>query len=432
MVKSNKPPARQQAHDTKAADIKAHDIKAHDIKAHDIKTAPTSRHEKPSVRPHNPNFSSGPCTKRPGWDGQYIQTALCGRSHRSKPAKARLAEAITRTAQLLQIPPDYRLAIVPGSDTGAFEMAMWQVLGARGLDILGWESFSKDWITDAVEHLKLPDIRVMEADYGELVNLQQVDFTRDVVFTWNGTTSGVRVPNGDWIAKERAGLTLCDATSAVFAVALPWDRLDITSFSWQQVMGGEAAHGMLVLSPRAVERLETYTPAWPLPKLFRLTKGGKLIDGLFAGDTINTPSMLAVEDYLDALNWAEQIGGLDALIARCNNNLQVLIDWVAKRDWVDFLCADPANLSNSSVCLTINHMATQKTPTAPANYVAQIAKRITALLDKEGVAYDIGSYRDAPSGLRIWTGATVEADDLTKLTAWLDWAYAVACAELAK
>jgi len=242
----------------------------------------------------------------------------------------------------------------------------------------------------------------------------------------------VRGPNGDWIAKEREGLTLCDATSAVFAVALPWDRLDITSFSWQKVMGGEAAHGMLVLSPRAVERLETYTPAWPLPKLFRLTKGGKLIDGLFAGDTINTPSMLAVEDYLDALNWAEQIGGLDALIARCNNNLQVLIDWVAKRDWVDFLCADPANLSNSSVCLTINHMTTQKTHTAPADYVAQIAKRITALLDKEGVAYDIGSYRDAPSGLRIWTGATVEADDLTKLTAWLDWAYAVACAELAK
>ena len=426
MVKSNKPPVREQAHDIKAADVK---------------TGPTGLHAKPSVRPHNPNFSSGPCAKRPGWDGKYIQTALCGRSHRSKPAKARLNEAITRTAQLLQIPPDYRLAIVPGSDTGAFEMAMWHVLGARGVDILGWESFGKGWINDAVKQLKLADIRVMEADYGALVNLKQVDFARDVVFTWNGTTSGVRVPNGDWIAKERDGLTLCDATSAVFAVALPWDRLDITSFSWQKVMGGEAAHGMLVLSPRAVARLETYTPSWPLPKIFRLTKGGKLIDGLFAGDTINTPSMLVVEDYIDALKWAEQIGGLDALVARCNNNLQVLVDWVAKRDWVDFLCAEPANLSNTSVCLQLNNVATQKAvtgvPTAPASpaesvavSMTQIAKRIAALLDEEGVAYDIGAYRDAPPGLRIWTGATIEADDLTKLTAWLDWAYAIACAEM--
>ncbi|MGC6471565.1 MAG: phosphoserine transaminase [Parvibaculales bacterium] len=381
---------------------------------------------KPLERPANPDFSSGPCAKRPGYALQHLENAVLGRSHRSKPGKARLKEAIDRTRAILRVPEDYHIGIVPGSDTGAYEMAMWSVLGARGLDILGWESFGKGWITDAVKQLKLEDVRVMEAGYGELPDLSAVDFSRDVAFTWNGTTSGVRVPDGDWIDAGRTGLTLCDATSAAFAMDLPWDRLDITTYSWQKVMGGEAAHGMLILSPRAVDRLESYTPPWPLPKVFRLTKSGKLIDGIFRGETINTPSMLAVEDYVDALKWAEEIGGLDALLKRSADNLAVLADWVARTDWVSFLCREAENLSNTSICLTITD------PRALAlddDAQAALAKRLAALLDEEGVAHDIGAYRDAPAGLRIWGGATVEAADLEKLTHWLDWAFETALAE---
>lgn len=381
---------------------------------------------KPPAKPKNPDFSSGPCAKRPGYRLTNLENAVLGRSHRSKPGKARLKEAIDRTRAILQVPDDYHIGIVPGSDTGAFEMAMWSVLGARGLDILGWESFGKGWITDAVKQLKLDDVRVMEADYGHLPDLSKVDFTRDVAFTWNGTTSGVRVPNGDWISATREGLTLCDATSAVFANVLAWDKLDITTYSWQKVMGGEAAHGMLILSPRAVERLESYTPPWPLPKIFRLTKGGKLIDGIFRGETINTPSMLAVEDHIDALKWAEEIGGLPALIKRSSDNLGVISDWVTRTNWVSFLCADGANLSNTSICLTITDP--NVVALAP-DAQAALAKRLAALLDAEGVAYDIGAYRDAPAGLRIWGGATVEATDLEKLTHWLDWAFEISLAE---
>ncbi|MGC6512844.1 MAG: phosphoserine transaminase [Parvibaculales bacterium] len=381
---------------------------------------------KPVERPANPDFSSGPCAKRPGYALHHLENAVLGRSHRSKPGKARLKEAIDRTRAILRVPEDYHIGIVPGSDTGAFEMAMWSVLGERGLDILGWESFGKGWITDAVKQLKLDDVRVMEAGYGDLPDLSAVDFSRDVAFTWNGTTSGVRVPNGDWIAADRTGLTLCDATSAAFAMDLPWDRLDITTYSWQKVMGGEAAHGMLILSPRAVERLESYTPPWPLPKVFRLTKGGKLIDGIFRGETINTPSMLAVEDYIDALKWAEEIGGLDALLQRSADNLAVLAGWVARTDWVSFLCQKDENLSNTSICLTITDPRALALDDAEQ---AALAKRLATLLDEEGVAYDIGAYRDAPAGLRIWGGATVEAADLEKLTHWLDWAFETALAE---
>ena len=381
---------------------------------------------KPDLRPANPDFSSGPCAKRPGYSLNHLENAVLGRSHRSKPGKERLKEAIDRTRAILRVPDDYHIGIVPGSDTGAYEMAMWSLLGARGLDILGWESFGKGWITDAVKQLKLDDVRVMEADYGHLPDLSAVDFDRDVAFTWNGTTSGVRVPNGDWIAADRAGLTLCDATSAAFAMDLPWDKLDVTTYSWQKVMGGEAAHGMLILSPRAVERLESYTPAWPLPKVFRLTKGGKLIEGIFRGETINTPSMLAVEDYIDALKWAEEIGGLEALLQRSSNNLKVLQEWVARTGWVGFLCAETANLSNTSICLTITD---PRAKALPEDAQAALAKRLAALLDAEGVAYDIGAYRDAPAGLRIWGGATVEAEDLEKLTHWLDWAFETALAE---
>lgn len=382
---------------------------------------------KPETSPANPDFSSGPCAKRPGYDLTHLNNAVLGRSHRSKPGKSRLLEAITRTRDVLNVPEGWHIGIVPASDTGAYEMAMWSLLGERGLDILGWESFGKGWITDAVKQLKLDDIRVMEAAYGDLPDLSEVDFSRDVAFTWNGTTSGVKVPNGDWIADYRTGLTLCDATSAAFAMDLPWEKLDVTTFSWQKVMGSEAAHGMLILSPRAVERLESYTPPWPLPKIFRLTKGGKLIEGIFKGETINTPSMLAVEDYVDALKWAEDIGGLPTLLQRSADNLAVLSDWVALTDWVDFLCAEEAYRSNTSICLKI---VDTDVIAMDEDAQAAFAKRIAALLDAEGAAYDIGAYRDAPPGLRIWGGATVETADLEILTQWLDWAFANAKEEL--
>jgi phosphoserine aminotransferase len=382
---------------------------------------------KPETSPANPDFSSGPCAKRPGYDLTHLNNAVLGRSHRSKPGKSRLLEAITRTRDVLNVPEGWHIGIVPASDTGAYEMAMWSLLGERGLDILGWESFGKGWITDAVKQLKLDDIRVMEAAYGDLPDLSEVDFSRDVAFTWNGTTSGVKVPNGDWIADYRTGLTLCDATSAAFAMDLPWEKLDVTTFSWQKVMGSEAAHGMLILSPRAVERLESYTPPWPLPKIFRLTKGGKLIEGIFKGETINTPSMLAVEDYVDALKWAEDIGGLPTLLQRSADNLAVLSDWVALTDWVDFLCAEEAYRSNTSICLKI---VDSDVIAMDEDAQAAFAKRIAALLDAEGAAYDIGAYRDAPPGLRIWGGATVETADLEILTQWLDWAFATAKEEL--
>ena len=382
---------------------------------------------KPETSPANPDFSSGPCAKRPGYDLTHLNNAILGRSHRSKPGKSRLLEAITRTRDVLNVPEGWHIGIVPASDTGAYEMAMWSLLGERGLDILGWESFGKGWITDAVKQLKLDDIRVMEAAYGDLPDLSEVDFSRDVAFTWNGTTSGVKVPNGDWIADDRTGLTLCDATSAAFAMDLPWEKLDVTTFSWQKVMGSEAAHGMLILSPRAVERLESYTPPWPLPKIFRLTKGGKLIEGIFEGETINTPSMLAVEDYVDALKWAEDIGGLPTLLQRSEDNLAVLSYWVALTDWVDFLCAEEAYRSNTSICLKI---VDSDVIAMDGDAQAAFSKRIAALLDAEGAAYDIGAYRDAPPGLRIWGGATVETADLEILTQWLDWAFATAKEEL--
>ena len=377
----------------------------------------------PDVRPANPNFSSGPCAKRPGFSLNVLQDAVLGRSHRSKPGKAKLLEAIDRTRSVLGVPDDYHIGIVPASDTGAYEMAMWSLLGARGVDILGWESFGKGWISDAVKQLKLDDVRVMEADYGHLPDLSAVDFTRDVAFTWNGTTSGVCVPDGDWIAADRQGLTLCDATSAAFAMPLAWDKLDVTTYSWQKVLGGEAAHGMLILSPRAVERLESYTPPWPMPKIFRLTKGGKLIEGIFRGETINTPSMLAVEDYLDTLKWAESLGGLSGLLGRVAANNKVLNDWVDASDWASNLCAETANRSTTSVCLTITD---SDIAALDAEVQAAFAKKIASLLDSQGVAYDIGAYRDAPAGLRIWAGATVEAADLAALTTWLDWAFATA------
>ena len=378
---------------------------------------------KPEVRPANPNFSSGPCAKRPGYSLQALENAVLGRSHRSKPGKARLAEAIDKTRAILGVPDEYRIGIVPASDTGAYEMAMWTMLGARGLDILGWESFGKGWITDAVKQLKLDDIRVMEADYGELPDLSQTAPARDIAFTWNGTTAGVRVPNGDWISDTREGLTLCDATSAAFAMDLPWDKLDVTTYSWQKVLGGEGGHGMLILSPRAVARLESYTPSWPLPKVFRLTKAGALIEGIFKGETINTPSMLALEDYIDALDWAAGLGGLDGLLGRVAANNRVLNDWVARTDWVANLCVTPENQSTTSVCLKIVDADVAAMET---DRQAALAKRVASLLDAEGVAYDIGAYRDAPAGLRIWAGATVEASDLAALTAWLDWAFETA------
>ncbi|MFP1630941.1 phosphoserine transaminase [Zhengella sp. ZM62] len=375
---------------------------------------------KPDVRPANPNFSSGPCAKRPGWSLEALSDAALGRSHRAKIGKAKLAEAIDLTRAVLNVPADYRIGIVPASDTGAVEMAMWSLLGERGVDMVAWESFGAGWVTDAVKQLKLEDVRKFEAGYGDLPDLSAIDFDRDVVFTWNGTTSGVRVPNGDFIPAGRKGLTICDATSAAFAQDLAFDKLDVVTFSWQKVLGGEAAHGMLILSPRAVARLESYQPKWPLPKIFRMTKGGKLIEGIFKGETINTPSMLAVEDYLDALKWAQSIGGLPALIARADANAKVINDFAETSGWLANLAKDPATRSNTSVCLTITD---PEITALDADAQAAFAKAMVSALDKEGVAYDIGAYRDAPSGLRIWAGATVEASDLEALMPWLEWAF---------
>ena len=376
---------------------------------------------KPADRPENPNFSSGPCAKRPGWSPSALADACLGRSHRSEAGKAKITEVIERSRAILGVPADYRIGIVPASDTGAVEMALWSLLGARGVDVLAWESFGAGWVTDLTKQLKLEDVRTLKADYGALPDLSQVDFTRDVVFTWNGTTSGVRVPDGDWISPDRQGLTICDATSAVFAMDMPWDRLDVVTYSWQKVLGGEAQHGMLILSPRAVERLESYQPTWPLPKIFRLTKGGKLIEGIFKGDTINTPSMLCVEDALDSLRWAEGEGGLRGLIARSEANLAALESWVDETAWVAFLAENKATRSNTSVCLKIVDPWFEALDEAAQ---AGAAKRIAGLLEQEGVALDIGGYRDAPPGLRIWAGATVQTADLRALTPWLDWAYA--------
>jgi phosphoserine aminotransferase len=375
---------------------------------------------KPAQRPANPNFSSGPCAKRPGWSLQALSDAPLGRSHRAKVGKTKLKQAIDLTRDILQVPADYRIGIVPASDTGAVEMALWSLLGERGVDMVAWESFGAGWITDVVKQLKLGDARTIEAGYGELPDLSTVDFDHDVVFTWNGTTSGVRVPNGDFIPADRKGLTICDATSAAFAQRLDFDKLDVVTFSWQKVLGGEGAHGMLILSPRAVERLESYKPAWPLPKIFRLTSGGKLIEGIFSGETINTPSMLCVEDYIDALNWAKSLGGLDGLVGRADRNFAALDAFVERTPWIANLAKVPATRSNTSVCLTIvDPEITALDKDAQANF----AKNLVAVLEKEGVAYDIGAYRDAPSGLRIWAGATVETADLEALTLWLDWAF---------
>lgn len=376
---------------------------------------------RPERRPNSPLFSSGPCAKRPGWSPQVLENAFLGRSHRAAEGKAKLLAVIEEHREILGIPADYKIGIVPGSDTGAVEMALWSMLGARPSTILAWESFGSGWATDVVKQLKLSDAEVVTAGYGELPDLKAVDWKRDVVFTWNGTTSGVRVPNGDWIADDREGLAICDATSAVFAMDMPWDKLDVVTWSWQKVLGSEAAHGMLVLSPRAVERLETYTPDWPLPKIFRMTKGGKLIDGIFKGETINTPSMLAVEDVLDALKWAKDIGGLPAMIGRASANAKVIADFVAASDWLSFLAKDEDSRSPTSVCLTI----TDKWFTdLSSDDQAKAAKALVSILAKEGAALDIGAYRDAPAGLRIWAGATVEADDLAALMPWLDWGYA--------
>jgi len=375
---------------------------------------------KPSARPAVPNFSSGPCAKRPGWTVQSLANALLGRSHRSKPGKAKLQEAIDRTRAVLGVPADYRIGIVPASDTGAVEMAMWSLLGPRGVDLLAWESFGSGWVSDAVKELKLKDTRTIEAGYGLLPDLATVDFSRDVVFTWNGTTSGVRVPDGNWIPADRQGLTICDATSAAFAMDLPWDKLDVTTYSWQKVLGGEAAHGMIILSPRAVERLESYTPPWPLPKIFRLTAKGKIAEGIFKGETINTPSMLCVEDYIDALKWAESIGGLEALIARSEGNLAALTAWIGQSSWAGFLAADVATRSCTSICLSITDPWFQA---LPADGQAAAAKALADRLEKEGVAFDAGAYRDAPPGLRIWGGATIDRADIEALTPWLDWAW---------
>ncbi len=375
----------------------------------------------PAVRPLVPHFSSGPCAKRPGWSLSVLTDAVLGRSHRSKIGKAKLKRAIELTREVLEVPPDYRIGIVPASDTGAVEMALWSMLGARPVTMLAWESFGEGWVSDVTKELKLPNVTVLRAAYGELPDLAKVDPASDVVFTWNGTTSGVRVPNADWIAADRAGLSICDATSACFAQELDWPKLDVVTFSWQKALGGEAAHGMLILSPRAVERLESYVPPRPLPKIFRLTKGGKLNQGIFEGETINTPSMLCVEDYLDTLAWAKSIGGLKALIARAEANTKVIADWVAVTPWIEFLARHPALRSNTSVCLKVVDPSVAKlSPDAQAAFV----KSIAAALEKEGIAYDIDAYRDAPPGLRIWCGSTVERADVEALTFWLDWAFA--------
>src|SRR3954470_20891412 len=384
---------------------------------------------KPAARPRAPFFSSGPCAKRPGWNLQNLKTDALGRSHRAKLGRSRLKRALDLTRAVLEVPPDYRLGIVPASDTGAVEMALWSLLGARGVDLLAWESFGEGWVTDVAKQLKLADARIIKSGYGELPDLAQVDTDRDVVFTWNGTTSGVRVPNGDWIKADREGLTICDATSAAFAQKLDWPKLDVVTFSWQKALGGEAGHGMLVLSPRAVARLESYKPAWPLPKIFRMTKGGKLNEGIFEGETINTPSMLCVEDYLDALNWAKSVGGLKGLIARADANAKVLADWKAKTPWIDFLAVNPAIRSNTSVCLKVIDPAITA---LNADAQSDFAKKLVALVEKEGAGYDFAHYRDAPAGLRIWCGATVEARDVALLTQWIDWAFAETKASLPK
>jgi phosphoserine aminotransferase len=384
---------------------------------------------KPAQRPSVPHFSSGPCAKRPGWNAQNLRDAALGRSHRAKVGKAKLKLAIELTREVLEVPADYKIGIVPASDTGAVEMALWSLLGARGVTTLAWESFGEGWVGDIIKELKLKDVTQLHAPYGELPDLAKVDCDTDIVFTWNGTTSGARVPNADWIKADRKGLTICDATSAAFAQPLDWPKLDVVTFSWQKALGGEAAHGMLVLSPRAVERLETYKPAWPLPKIFRMTKGGKLNAGIFEGETINTPSMLCVEDYLDALNWGKSIGGLKALMARANANTKVLADWKAKTPWVDFLARDPAIRSNTSVCMKVVDPAiTSLAPDAQADF----CKKLVALVEKENAGFDFAHYRDAPAGLRIWCGATVDAKDIALLTQWIDWAFAETKAALPK
>src|ERR687888_2092568 len=376
---------------------------------------------KPASRPTVPHFSSGPCAKRPGWNPQNLRDAALGRSHRSKIGKAKLKRAIDLTREVLEVPADYRIGIVPASDTGAVEMALWSLLGARPVTTIAWESFGEGWVSDIVKELKLKDVTKLNAPYGEIPDLSKVDPASDVVFTWNGTTSGVRVPNADWIKADRQGLTICDATSAAFAQPLDWPKLDVVTFSWQKALGGEAAHGMLILSPRAVERLESYVPPRPLPKIFRLTKGGKLNQGIFEGETINTPSMLCVEDYLDTLAWAKSIGGLQALIARAEANAKAIADWVAVTPWIEFLARDPALRSNTSVCLKVVDPSVRK---LSADAQAAFVKSIAAALEKEGVAYDIDAYRDAPPGLRIWCGSTAERADVEALTLWLDWAFA--------
>ncbi len=382
--------------------------------------------EKPTQRPNVPHFSSGPCAKRPGWSPAALNDAVVGRSHRSKPGKAKLEEVITLSKEILGIPEGYRLGIVPASDTGAVEMALWSLLGERGVDVLGWESFGKEWVTDITKQLKLGDVRVMEAGYGELPDLTKVDTDRDVVFTWNGTTSGVRVPDGEWIPNDRKGLTICDATSAVFAMELPWSKLDVVTWSWQKVLGGEGGHGMIALSPRAVARLESYKPSWPLPKIFRMSKGGKVIEGIFVGETINTPSMLAVEDALDSLRWAKSIGGLQGLLSRSKANLDAVVEWQAKSAWCGFLAKEEKTRSNTSICLAIT---SPEVAALDAAGKAEFVKKMTSLLEKEKVAFDIASYRDAPPGLRVWGGATVETSDMKALLAWLDYAFAVASAK---
>ncbi|MBU6464530.1 MAG: phosphoserine transaminase [Bradyrhizobium sp.] len=384
---------------------------------------------KPASRPIVPHFSSGPCAKRPGWNPQNLKDAALGRSHRAKIGKAKLKRAIELTREVLEVPADYKIGIVPASDTGAVEMALWSLLGARPVTTIAWESFGEGWVSDIVKELKLKDVTRLHAGYGEIPDLTKADPASDIVFTWNGTTSGVRVPNADWISARREGLAICDATSAAFAQQLDWPKLDVVTFSWQKALGGEAAHGMLVLSPRAVARLESYTPPWPLPKIFRMTKGGKLNQGIFEGETINTPSMLCVEDYLDALQWGKSIGGLKALMARADANTKVLADWKARTPWIDFLAKDPAIRSNTSVCMKVVDPAiTSLTPDAQAEF----SKKLVALVEKENAGYDFGHYRDAPAGLRIWCGATVEASDVALLTQWIDWAFAEAKSSLAK
>jgi phosphoserine aminotransferase len=384
---------------------------------------------KPAQRPGVPHFSSGPCAKRPGWNPQNLKDAVLGRSHRAKVGKAKLKQAIELTREVLEVPADYKIGIVPASDTGAVEMALWSLLGARPVTTIAWESFGEGWVSDIIKELKLKDVTQLHAGYGDIPDLSKANSDTDIIFTWNGTTSGVRVPNADWIKTDREGLTICDATSAAFAQPLDWKKLDVVTFSWQKALGGEAAHGMLVLSPRAVERLETYKPAWPLPKIFRMTKGGKLNAGIFEGETINTPSMLCVEDYLDALNWGKSIGGLKALMARADANTKVLADWKVKTPWIDFLAKDPSIRSNTSVCLKIVDPAiTSLSSDAQSDFT----KKLVALVEKENAGFDFAHYRDAPAGLRIWCGATVEAKDVELLTQWIDWAFAETKAALPK